>query len=64
MIDDFSVWHHTDIQEVSENIGEDTEFHGYEFGMVQYDKNEYILKQTEQNQQMNAILNTMLGVNE
>ena len=35
VIDEFSVWQHTNIQEVSENVGEENEFVGYEFNMVQ-----------------------------
>ena len=49
VIDDFSVWQHTDIQEVSENIGEENEFVGYEFNMIQYGKDEFILKQATEN---------------
>lgn len=49
VIDDFSVWQHTDIQEISENVGEENEFVGYEFGMIQYTKDEFILKQSEEN---------------
>lgn len=44
-IDDFSVWRHTDIREISENIGTDNEFVGYEYNSTRYDKNEYILQQ-------------------
>ena len=36
VIDDNSVWVHTDIQEVHESVGEDQSFDGYEFNMVQY----------------------------
>ena len=64
VIDEFSVWEHTDIQEISENVGTEDEFVGYEYNMVQYTKDEFILMQTEQNEQMNSILNTMLGVSE
>lgn len=64
VIDEFSVWQHTDIQEVSENVGEENEFVGYEFNMVQYDKNEFILQQAAMNQELNSLVNTMLGVNE
>ena len=49
VIDEFSVWQHTNIQEVSENVGEENEFVGYEFSMVQYDKNEFILQQATDN---------------
>ena len=45
VIDDYSVWQHTDIQEISENVGEENEFKGFEFNMVQYTKDEFILQQ-------------------
>lgn len=50
VIDDFSVWQHTDIQEISENIGEENEFVGYEYGMIQYTKDEFILNQAAENE--------------
>lgn len=50
VIDEFSVWQHTDIQEVSENIGEENEFVGYEYKMVQYTKDEFILNQAAENE--------------
>ena len=49
VIDDFSVWQHTNIQEVSENVGEENEFNGFEFNMVQYTKDEFILQQAAEN---------------
>ena len=49
VIDDFSVWQHTDIQEISENVGKENEFVGYEFNMVQYSKDEFILQQATDN---------------
>lgn len=49
VIDDNSVWVHSDIQEVHETMGEDQSFDGYEFNMVQYDKDEYILMMSEKN---------------
>lgn len=49
VIDDYSVWQHTDIQEVSENVGEENEFKGFEFNMVQYTKDEFILQQATEN---------------
>ena len=64
VIDDFSVWQHTNIQEVSENVGEENEFKGFEFNMVQYTKDEFILQQAAMNQVLNSLVNTMLGVNE
>jgi hypothetical protein len=64
VIDEFSVWKHTDIQEISENVGTEDEFNGYEYNMIQYTKDEFILMQNAQNEEMNSILNTMLGVNE
>lgn len=64
VVDDFSVWQHTNIQEVSENVGEENEFKGFEFNMVQYTKDEFILQQAAMNQELNSLVNTMLGVNE
>lgn len=49
VIDDSSVWVHSDIQEVHETMGEDQSFDGYEFNMVQYDKDEYILMMSKKN---------------
>ena len=49
VIDDFSAWQHTNIQEVSENVGEENEFKGFEFNMVQYTKDEFILQQAAEN---------------
>lgn len=51
VIDDFSVWVCTDIQEVTESTGE-TEFKGYEYSMVQYGKDEFILAQAAENADM------------
>ena len=41
VVDEFSVWVHTNIQPVEETVGEET-FSGWEFNMVQYTKDEYI----------------------
>ena len=51
VIDDFSVWVCTDIQEVTESTGE-TEFKGYADRMVQYGKDEFILAQAAENADM------------
>lgn len=64
VIDDFSVWQHTNIQKISENVGEENEFVGYEFNMVQYSKDEFILQQAAQNAGLGELMNTILGVNE
>ena len=64
VIDDYSVWQHTDIQEISENIGEENEFVGYEFNMIQHTKDEFILQQAAQNAELGELVNTILGVKE
>lgn len=56
VIDDNSVWVHTDIQEVHESVGEDQSFDGYEFNMIQYEKDEYILMMSEKNSEKNSEL--------
>ena len=52
VIDDYSVWENTNIEAVSESVGTETEFNGFEYNMVQYDKNEYILKQAQTNAEL------------
>ena len=52
VIDDNSVWVHTDIQEVHESVGEDQSFDGYEFNMIQYEKDEYIKIISEKNEEL------------
>ena len=52
VIDDYSVWENTSIEAVSENVGTETKFNGFEYNMVQYDKNEYILKQAQANAEL------------
>ena len=52
VIDDNSVWVHTGIQEVHESVGEDQSFDGYEFNMIQYEKDEYILMMSEKNSEL------------
>lgn len=49
VVDEYSVWLHKDITEISENVGTESEFTGFEFTMIKYDKNEYIRIQTETN---------------
>lgn len=43
ILDEHSVWIHSNIEEVEETVGEEV-FSGYEFDMVQYTKDEYISK--------------------
>lgn len=63
VIDEFSVWQHTDIQEVSENIGAENEFIGYEYNMIQYTKDEFILMQSEKNAELfQQITDTQLAL--
>ena len=52
VIADYSVLENTSIEAVSENVGTETEFNGFEYSMAQYDKNEYILKQAQANAEL------------
>lgn len=47
ILDEHSVWIHSNIEEVEETVGEEV-FSGYEFDMVQYTKDEYISKLDDQ----------------
>ena len=49
VIDEYSVWQHTNIQEISENVGEENEFVGFEYNMIQFTKDEFILNQAAEN---------------
>lgn len=64
VIDEYSVWVHSNIKEVSEPGMDDQEgFTGYEFNMIQYDKDEYILMMSEKNQQLEQqVTNTQLAL--
>ena len=62
VIDEFSVWQHTNIQDASENVGEENEFVGFEYNMIQFTKDEFILQQAAQNAELGELVNTILGV--
>lgn len=59
-IDAYSVWKSSNIQSVEEDIDENIKFVGYEYDLVQYDKDEYILSLEE----TNNLIDIMLGVTE
>lgn len=62
-VDEYSVWKHTDIREIAENVGEENEFVGYEYNMVRYDKNEFIKKQISESAELSEqITNTQLAL--
>ncbi len=62
VIDEFSVWQHTNIQAVSENVGEENEFVGFEYNMIQFTKDEFILQQAAHHAELGELVNTILGV--
>lgn len=62
VIDEFSVWQHPNIQAVSENVGEENEFVGFEYNMIQFTKDEFILQQAAHNAELGELVNTILGV--
>lgn len=64
VIDEFSVWQHTNIQAVSENVGEENEFVGFEYNMIQFTKDEFILQQAAHNAELGELVNTILGGDE
>lgn len=51
VVDEFSVWVHSNITPVEEDNGEET-FVGFEYDMVQYEKDEYIKMLAEKNQSL------------
>lgn len=63
VVDEYSVWINTDIQEVEVNMEDDTHTE-FEFNQVQYFKDEYIELIAGQNSELNSLMNTILGVKE
>lgn len=55
VVDEFSVWVHSNITPVEEINGKEV-FIGFEYDMIQYDKDEYIKIITEKNQSMETQL--------
>ena len=54
-----TVYVHTDIQEIEDSEGNPV----WQYHEVQYDKDEYIRVMAEQNDELNDVVNTILGVN-
>lgn len=62
-VDEYSVWKHTDIRRVAENEGGENEFIGWEYHMVQFDKNEFIKMQISESEELSEqITNTQLAL--
>lgn len=53
VIDEVNVWVHSNIVPVEEAVGEET-FKGFEYDMIQYEKNEYIRIMAEQNKTLES----------
>lgn len=65
VMDDYSVWVSSNISKVTEPGSEEQPgFDGWEYDLVQYTKDEFIMNQAVMNQEMNSLMNIMLGVNE
>ena len=60
-IDEYSVWVNTDIAEIQVDIEGETHTE-YEFHQVRYTKDEYIEMIDDKNDELNILVNTILGV--
>lgn len=60
VIDEFSVWINSDIQEVEVTHEGDTHTE-FEFNQIQYTKDEYIKMIDDKNKELNHLMNTILG---
>lgn len=49
VVDEHSVWVYSNITKLSEKLPEEQGFEGFEFDMMQYDKDEYILLMSDKN---------------
>lgn len=63
VIDEFSVWINSDIQEVEVTHEGDTHTE-FEFNQVQHTKDEYIKMIDDKNKELNHLMNTILGVDD
>ena len=63
VIDEFSVWINSDIQEVEVTHEDETHIE-YEFHQIQYTKDEYIKMIDDKNKELNHLMNTILGVDD
>lgn len=57
VIDEYSVWVHSNISEISENVGTENEFIGFSYDLKQYSKNEYIKYQIEEQKKLTERMN-------
>lgn len=61
-IDEYNVWVSANIRAVSENIGRENEFIGYEYNLKRYGKDEYILQHSSDIEDINAALCELAGI--
>lgn len=62
IVDEYSVWLHSNIVPIEEGVGEEA-FNGFEYDVIQYDKDEYVKIITEKNQIIEAqITDTQLAL--
>lgn len=62
VVDEFSAWVNTNITEVSENVGEQNEFIGFEFNQVQYEKDEYIKMLSDDKIELTGVVDDLIQV--
>jgi hypothetical protein len=58
-----TVYVHTDIELLPPDEEQVESAENYQYNEIQYDKDEYIKLMSEQNSEMENLVNTMLGVN-
>lgn len=62
VIDEVNVWVHSNIVPVEEVVGEET-FKGFEYDMIQYEKDEYIRIMAEKNKTLESqMIDTQLAL--
>lgn len=66
IVDEYSVWVHSNINTIEENGSDEHDgFTGFEFTMIQYDKDEFIMMQSKKNSDLESQLtNTQLALTE
>lgn len=60
VVDEFSAWENTNITKVSENVGLMNEFVGYSYKCVQYEKDEYIGKLSNEKKELTLVTDDLI----
>lgn len=62
VVDEFSAWVNTNITDITETVGEEKEFIGFEFNQVQYEKDEYIKMMSDDKIELTGVMDDLIQI--